>query len=613
MWASRYRDDGLVLAVALISRLVFFFLQQAADPLFLQPIVDEATYLEDARRWVASGYSISGLHLPFWQPPAYTLILGGWLGGGGSAHGMLIVQSLLGAATSWLVFRTTLRIFGQPARRIALAGALFYSLGPATLYYEMKWLKPAWTLFLLALLLFLSYPRSKTGPGWASGLLIGLLALFDAYFIALLPLFIFASGRQPARWLALLAGCAVPVLPVWWLNTQATKEWVPFSYNGPVNLYVGNNPDWVKTYNSLPGWDWEQVTRRFDFTRAATGLDAAARGHLFTDEVKTYVFDQPGAFARGLMAKTLLFVSPRNLPRDGSLMFFPAVRLFGWLANTLLLALAVLVFPRLRRAPLLAGTLILVALVDILFFPTTRYRLTAIPVLLVAAGALVPWSSYSLRYRTWAGITALILAGAGAMASAHWVDYPAWHSFSYNEAAWHSLDQGQIGRARQQAQQALQNRRLPSALNTAGQLIMGGGGDPARAKALFDEAIRTDPSLPASYLNLGRLHQQRGEVKAACLAYDAFLERLVPNQNGYSQRDAQGMAMSLEYTARAAFEQGRPAEALERLRRLQDAHRQGWLPQVGMGGLDRQIGELEKAVRTGPDGNPALLGHPRGP
>lgn len=598
MWASRYRDDGLVILLALACRLAFFFLQQAADPLFLQPIVDEVTYLEDARRWVAAGFSISGLNLPFWQPPAYTLILGCWLGGGGSAHGMLVVQSLLGVATSWLIFRTTLRAFGEPARRVALAGALFYSLCPATLYYEMKWLKPAWTLFLLALLLYLSYPREKNSPGWRRGLLVGLLALFDAYFIALLPLLLFTAGRRPARWLAPLLGCALPILAVFWLNAKETRTWVPFSYNGPVNLHVGNNPNWVKTYNSLPGWEWEQVTRHFDFTRAATGLDAAARGQLYTDEVKAYVIHQPVAFARGLMTKTLLFVSPRNLPRDGALMFFPVVRLLGWAGNVLLLTLAVLVFPRLRHDPLLAGTLILVALVDIVFFPTTRYRLTAIPVLLVAAGGLVPWSDLSARYRAMAWGTSLLLASTGAVTSARLVDYAAWTSFSYNEAAWRSLDQGQIARARQQTLQALQYRRLPSALNTAGQLIMGGGGDPSQAKVLFDEAIRTDPTLPSSYLNLGRLHQQRGDVAAACKEYDAFLDRLVPNQNGYSKHDAQGFAMSLEFTARAAFDRGQPVEALGRLRRIQEAQRQGWLAGVTTRGLDQQISQLENATSS---------------
>ena len=127
---------------------------------------------------------------------------------------------------------------------------------------------------------------------------------------------------------------------------------------------------------------------------------------------------------------------------------------------------------------------------------------------------------------------------------------------------------------------------------------MGGGGDPNQAEALFDEAIRTDPTLPATYLNLGRLHQQRGEVAAACTAYDAFLDRLVPNQNGYSKHDAQGFAMSLEFTARAAFAQGRLADALSRLRRIQDAQRQGWLAGVNMRGLDQQISQLEKAIRS---------------
>src|SRR5260221_7079726 len=124
-----------ILVLALTVRLVFV-LQMRSSPFFDHPALDQGLYVE-AGRAVAAGHELRPG--PFFRPPLY----GWWLGlvfklfGDGLLLPRLL-QSVLGTATVWLVYRVGKLAFDARAR---LAAALFASTYWVLVYYDRELLR----------------------------------------------------------------------------------------------------------------------------------------------------------------------------------------------------------------------------------------------------------------------------------------------------------------------------------------------------------------------------------------------------------------------------------------------------------------------------------------
>jgi len=562
-FVSRHRALVVVLAIALCTRLLFLLIQWHADPLLFVPSVDEQTYFEDASRWVESGFAPSGLRLPFWQPPGYMFVLSLWIAIGGGVAGFIVLQMLLGIANSGLMYALVVRLFGETARRSAFIAACAYNFFPAILYYETKLLKPTLVIFLMLSLLFLALPRARW---WLmKGLLSGAMILFDLYFLVLPLALIWRADWRPRNAVRLLAGILVIVAPVTWLNTKHGGEFIPVSYNGPINLFIGNNPDWLTTYNTLPGLPWYKITLMHE-QEAKQDPESARYGKLFLEDVRDYVVTRPMAMLEGLGTKALLFFSAREMPRNGAFLMPMPVKWFGGIANALLLAAALLAIPKLRREPLILIPILAIFAVNVVFFPTSRYRLPAIPLALIATGIFaiepVRWVKRTLTF-------AVILSAAATVLAFRVIKYDEWKAFSYNEAAWAEIDVGHEAHATQMVAKALSNSRSSAALDTAGQLAITHEKNGVKAAALFDEAIAASPENPTPHFNRGRISQMQGQFEEAYRHFDDYLRLVRPDLPNFSEKDVRSCAMALEVTAKVDFEQGRLRMCRERLANLQ--------------------------------------------
>lgn len=588
----KYRNDLIVITAALLIRVIFFQLQQTADPVFLVPIVDELTYLNDASTWAASGFSVTGLHLPFWQPPGYTMFLAVWMRIGGSPLTVILFQMLLGTASSWLIYRSVLRLAGPANQYPAMAAALAYSAFPAALFYETKLLKPALASFIMLLIVFLSLKPMRKSVGLLAGALGAWLVLVETYMV-IVPLLALVSQRKHLGAAALiLLGMITVIAPVAALNARNSGGLLPGSYNGPINLFVGNNPDWERTYNAKPGWEWDRVNQRSDDDGSSV-RSPSRRGTLFFGDVTRFAADHPGRFLRGLVAKTLMVFSVQELPRDGAMFYHPLVELMSLTMNGAL-ALVIMFAATRFRHPTVIALILFFMLLNAAFFPTTRYRLPMIPLALIAAAA-APMRGPPRMSRILPA--AIALSAIGSWTAARVVDDGAWKAFTLNEAAWHAIERGDMATAAAISARALQAAETPGTLNTAGLLAYQERGDETDSVRMLKRAMEIEPAYPDSYFNLARIWERSGKKDDAYRMYDAFVQRTPIDRPTLTRNQIDSAMSALSYLAHRDAEDGRAADALARMSLMRSCMLATGATTNDTSSIDKQMADIAESMR----------------
>lgn len=507
-----------IFAAALGLRLLH--LTQIADsPLFDVPVVDAKTYADLARGML--GGSWRGPDGPFWQPPLYSYFLGllWWLAGGVDWVLPRVVQAAIGAATCILVWRLGCRAF-TPGIGVAagLAAALW---GPLLLFDgELLPVALAVPLDLLALLALLRAGAAATGAArgrWSllAGAALGTAALCVANVLAFVPV---AAGwlwqRRPeggSRWpapLLLVAGAAMAVAPATARNLAVAHELVLISTNAGVNAYIGNNPDFDRTVAIQPGPEWiELVTRA---RREGGAMSASAQSRWYLARAWEFARTQPLAWLHLTARKARLYLHGFELGRNQDLYAARgdsrvlAALLWRWVvAFPLGLALPLAAVGGLQgwRAGLLAAPparllllyLAVYSATVIAFFPASRYRLPAVPVLLLLAalGGRELWRLRRSGARN-AALPAAVALAVAVLANAG-------------------------GPAAAPAAGAQTEHRLGFAFQQKGML--------ANAARHYRAALDLDPSLPEARYNLGAIYAEQGRFDRAAAEFAAYAQR----------------------------------------------------------------------------------------
>lgn len=416
-------------AVALVLRLWTLSAMEAANPLFAEPLLDEAAYLGLAKEgWPDQAW---------FQSPVFPALLRSF--GITQRHDAAVLCAVLGSATAGLA------VIGgaHQARSVAagwIAGALAaLAAGPVFLDVTVQ---TESLLALLTLLAVLAMTRAAALPSpcgiAAAGAAVGLAALARGNALGLLlgalPILLREGpegGRAALRTTgrragALAAGLLLVLLPAAGVHASRGGGLTPFPWTGGLNLWLGNCA-------------WAQETRSFGTDQLPmdpVGEEIAARRLAEQDEGRPLTgtelsswwsrralreaADAPGALAGHLAVKAGLVLTADEIGGNHDAVaeapFAPWTR---WTPVSVwwILALGAGGWVLVRRgtpsADVLALAVVGHAATLVLTFPLSRYRMPVVPIAAVLAGAGL-W--IALRGRP--DRRRLLLAGAAAAAVA---------------------------------------------------------------------------------------------------------------------------------------------------------------------------------------------------
>ena len=531
-------DAGCVALLALAVRLVHAaFL--ARTPFFAGPIIDAYTYRKLAEQIAERG----DFGAAFYQPPLYPAFLALLLRCGlGSPWAIACVQASLGAGTALLFWALGRALAAEPAhaRAVGLASGVGAALYGPFVLFDLELLPPVLVGLLLALALWLALRPARAGVVDAAlGLALG-LALVGFTLCALLAPGVLAvralqlNGAR-ARTLALgvaLLAAALPVALTARHNAAHGGPGVLISYNGGINLWLGNNPRWRETWRARPGASFEPELERPD--REGVTRPAERSAYFVRLVLRDALADPGAAFAR--TAEKLYYVfHGREIRRNQEIATLraasPPLRALIWEAGLCFpfglvapLALGALVRRRHERvAQIAAASVLLHALGVALFFAAGRYRLPLLIWLLPLAADQLVWSWRTPHARGRALATTALLALPLNLPNAFTASFAAGPAELGILEAHAFRNQGQSARAEAIATKLV--ARFPDDANVRvlqSELLLARGRCDLALPQL-KRAIELAPRASTPRVMLGSCHDELGDFAAAERAFAGAL------------------------------------------------------------------------------------------
>lgn len=541
-WANKARALAALAGLALGLRLIYLF--QAADsPFFDAPIVDARSYTEYARELTTGSWA--GRPMPFWQAPFYPYFLASLFSLFGENYYLpRLLQALAGTATCLLVCKLGRAVFSPTVGWVAGLGAALY--GPF-LYFEGELLPTTWAVLFDALLLVVLLWGQRRGgllPALSTGLVLGLGTLAVPNVLLFAPVaawwvYRMAADRRALHLAVFAAGLLLLVGPVTLRNRIVGGEWVLISFNAGVNFYLGNNPDYDRTVAARPGAGWSEVV---DLPQREAGITQPGAGSSYLlGKAWEYIRTEPSGYLALLLHKGYLFWHGAEIPRNtdpySAAEYSPLLRLllwkyglafpFGLVSALALLGAAYVLLKPERRHPgtylvlLFAGIYMLSV---VLFFVTGRYRLPAVPCLLLLA-AYGACTLAGLRGRP-------LYLSAGALAGLLWATNAGTAATQPHVAAFHHYSLAAVYESKGMKTNALQHYRRAVELAPAHRRALLGLAYMYGATQRYDDAAHIWRQFLDHYpdqddvrLQLADFLRLRGQPQESAVEYQKLLVR----------------------------------------------------------------------------------------
>jgi 4-amino-4-deoxy-L-arabinose transferase-like glycosyltransferase len=361
----------------------------------------------------------------FFMPPLYPYLLAVLnLVFGPHPFPVQFIQILLGSGSAVLVYLLALRVFD---RRVALVSFIGYLLCGNLLFLDTVFLPNALTVFGELLVCYL---LSATGYRLRrfvlAGVILGLLALIRAETLLFLPLLLIlvlvgqtrrsaiingpthgaapAGGRREGlpltRFGWVLLGTALVIVPVFLHNLVVAKDPTLISYNGGLNLYLGNSPKadgtWQPSYPLVQtGSVTIETLKRNSLIRDSIVMKPSESSSYWTRRALSFIRDSPRRFL-GLVARKLgLFATSYEIPnnyyydlaRDSSLLLKFAFLPFGLILALGLAGMILRIANSGVRAEESGFYLFFLAYLaaSLLMFTVSRLREPVVPLLIIFA------------------------------------------------------------------------------------------------------------------------------------------------------------------------------------------------------------------------------------
>ena len=533
-----------VAVVALLVRMLVLS-RFAASPHFWPPTDDMKFYADWAAR-ISRGQWTDGQ--AFYGLPGYAFCLAGIFSIVGLSPMIVgLIQVGLETLTSVLIFKIARialmesqnREPGIGANAAGLAASLGWILYLPAQTFSSILMPTAWLVAAYwgcVWWLVKGRAPSSLWTWFAFGTLLGVVAMMVATILFLIPLFLTAiflraeAGRRLSRIAIAIAlffvGVFTGTSPAWLHNYFVAKDPVLLSAHGGLNFWMGNNPD-ATGYPKIPSGlsAGQEGLLRDSITRA----EEAAGSKLKRSEVSKYWSGKADAWVRENRGAwlALLGVKVRNfwnafqyddlseitlLREEGVLT--PGLS-FGIVAALGLPGMLIAAW-RLARARWVAVAVLLHMCALLPVFITERYRLCAVPGLLIFAAFIVMEIWRALIRGQW--LTAVALSGAVGL-STWFVSWPLrdpglWALDPFNTGL-KVLRAGNLELAQQKLEVA--QRLVPE----NAEVNFGLGNlwferhDPDRARPFYERTLTLAPRHTGALNNLGRLEAGRQHWSAA--------------------------------------------------------------------------------------------------
>lgn len=500
---------GCLLGLFLVALAVraLYLAEARAVPLHHTLISDGRAYYEWAER-IVSGDWASTHQGVFYQAPLYPYFLAGIRSVfGPGLLAIRVVQACLGALACVFLAIAGWRLF-SPAAGIA-AGAILALYAPA-IFFDGVVQKTSLSVFLLTSLLAISAGLVKrpTAHGWfAAGVAAGLLVLVRENALLLLPVLVLWAGcgvrgarmRSP---LVLIAGVGLVLLPVALRNQAVGGVFALTTSQAGPNLYIGNNAAATGTYAPLVRGRSDTPFERHDavtLAEAAIGrpLDPTEVSRYWRDRALAFVRDEPGAWLRLMLRKTLMTLHRYEQP-DGE-------EIETYAEASLVLRLVATVGH--------AGVVVPLGVAGLVLTAGHRRRLWPFHLVLGAFFVGVVVFFVFGRYRMPVIVTSMPFAGAALVSLLALVRRRALPSMS--RRGWIALGSGVLAAVVANAPVDLGQVRNRAMAHTNVGVALADQERWGEAAAAYRRALAVEPELLEAHLNLGSTLRVLGEHRSA--------------------------------------------------------------------------------------------------
>lgn len=588
----------LVLTAGLVVRIVYFA-QLAGSDLNDLLVLDTRFYYELSMQ-LLGGSGMPGGAISF-NPlyPAFLVLVFRLFGD--SLTAARILQGVIGLFTILLAYRagTLLSVPGRGKRSrggpIGLFAAVLTLLYGHFLLYEGSLLATTLVTFLLLAVFVIALvldqdtrgvraavPASKRVPPWllaaGAGLLIGAGALGrpNLFFLlaAAVPLWILLRHPNRRRGLrnALLCvlGTVLILLPPIIYNAARTGRFVPVTTHGGINFYIGNRPGSTGKYDPPEGMRTDmrglvEDARIVAEQRTGSPLtDAEVSNYWFREALQSISRD-PARWIYLLGRKLLIFFNGVELADVLDISFYreacPVMRMlfvpFAVISPLSILGMIVLARSRHNRSIVFLFVGAAIASV-LLFYVNSRYRVPAVPILILCGAISLAWLVGEVERRRWRGVAvAVCIFAAAFLLVANRRIFVVNRSAMYTFLGNHYMQQSEVVKAEDAFAEAyrLDPQSVMTRINYARVLLKRGRLEQSRR--FYSSAFGAAPDFPNLAIEFGSLLDQLGEPEGARELYRYALE--LPRT-----RDR---TLACKHLARDAMAEGRRDEAIMWVRR----------------------------------------------
>ena len=602
-----------IFLLALVLRL--FYLAAIRDaPYFHTLVIDAFEYDHLATQILQGNWLLDPAADMYVHGPLYPYLLALLKGIGFGHLGILLFQAVLGALICVLIHRVAIHLFPHPIPLVA--GLLAAGYWPFV-FYNGQLLATTLVMLVglgLAVLLLRHVSNLTYGSAVGAGILLGLLVMGRSNTLLLLPLllgWIYLTARGlPKRRVALVLAFSLTffliLFPFFLRNYQVQGTPIPFQ--GGFSFYIGTNPEADGTPYVRQGAQFQ----RLELMPLQRGFDTpAAKGAFYTAEGLRFMYREPLAYLQLLYRKFRLFWNAFEIPVSADLRYyetyFPFYRLFLLSFGLVVpFALVGILWHWQRTSAYTLPLLFVLAYLftGLMFSVCARYRLPALPFLLVFAAAGIWRLKELLTARAASRLGVFLLMLAAAFALVHTGVEPK--QVDHLRSPW-LLGHTQL--RNKQYDQAVQtfthglaqspdDSDLYNSLGVAYQYL--GKFDEAEAAFLRAVELVVDHAKP--WFNLGKLYLGQRRLDQARHAFAQSLKHDPRPANAHPAYHNLGYVFFFQKD----FQQAR--QAFERaLHNRETAQTYYSLSHVlsNLNLTDEQIHALERAVRLKPDFVPA--------